>query len=301
MRDEAALVPSRRAATHLTARGVDDEPIFRVRPRPATTLLARAAEGDRASRLAGRRLVPDGRRTTTSSCIAADGAGVSRGRCRPSTRSTRASSTAGTDAAAISSAPASPTRLIESDAARSSARSPTSSRTRSAQGSSGLDDWAVVGRRAARAARAQNSARFRRRVVTFSSARAASLDGDGQGSSQLRLHRVRLLRRALVRQVPGLQRVRLARRGGAGRRQAAPTKPLLRLVDVNAEEAQPHPHRRSRARPRARRRARPRQPRPRRRRARRRQVDAAPDRARRDLRRAAAARSSSPARSRPPR
>ena len=43
----------------------------------------------------------------------------------------------------------------------------------------------------------------------------------------------------LVRQVPGLRRVRHARRGGsAGReRQGAAPRPLLRLVDVEAEEA----------------------------------------------------------------
>ena len=57
----------------------------------------------------------------------------------------------------------------------------------------------------------------------------------------LRLHRVRLLVRPLVRQVPRLRRVRHARRGalaaqrsGAGR----PRRPLLRLVDVEAEEAE---------------------------------------------------------------
>ncbi len=49
-----------------------------------------------------------------------------------------------------------------------------------------------------------------------------------------------VLGRALVREVPGLQRVRDARRGDRRPRSAAgkaPPKPLLRLVDVEVEEA----------------------------------------------------------------
>ena len=95
---------------------------------------------------------------------------------------------------------------------------------------------------------------------------------------------MRLLGRALVREVPGLQRVRLARRGGAGRRQAGDQAgPATRRRQRGG--GTPHPHRRARARSRSRRRSRPRQPRARRRRAGGRQVDAASDRPRSDLRR----------------
>ena len=108
----------------------------------------------------------------------------------------------------------------------------------------------------------------------------------GEGSSPVRVHRVRLRRRAVVRQVPGLRRVRVARRGGArggeheGGRQAAPAP---RRRERRGGEADLD--RGAGARPRPRRRPRAGEPRPRRRRAGRRQVDAAPDRARGDFRR----------------
>ena len=86
-------------------------------------------------------------------------------------------------------------------------------------------------------------------------------------------------RPALVRQVPGLQRVRDARRGGRrqGRRRegAAEAAPPARRRRGRGGEADLD--RRARARPRARRRPRAGVARARRRRARRRQVDAAPD------------------------
>ena len=78
---------------------------------------------------------------------------------------------------------------------------------------------------------------------------------------------------------PGCGELRDARRGGAtGRRersQGRRPRTVLRLVDVEAEEAERIPTGVAGARPRARRRARPRVARARRRRARRRQVDAA--------------------------
>ena len=60
------------------------------------------------------------------------------------------------------------------------------------------------------------------------------LTGVAKPAVQLRVHRLRLLRGPLVRQVPRVQRVRDARRGGgrAGPTAKAPPQPLLRLVDV---------------------------------------------------------------------
>ena len=113
----------------------------------------------------------------------------------------------------------------------------------------------------------------------------------GQGGSPVRVHRVRLRRRALVRQVPGLLLVRDARGGGrrpAGQgesgREAAPAARRRQRGGGAAD-----PDRSAGARPCARRRSRPGVARPRRRRAGRRQVDAAADGARCDLRRPARA------------
>ena len=79
-----------------------------------------------------------------------------------------------------------------------------------------------------------------RSSATSASACVRRVDRMAKAGRSIRVHRVRLLGRALVRQVPGLQRVRDARRGGRreGRRRGkAPPKPLLRLVDVEVEEA----------------------------------------------------------------
>ena len=110
------------------------------------------------------------------------------------------------------------------------------------------------------------------------------------GSSAACVHRVRHRLRPLARALPGLRRLRDARRGErcafAGVGACSGHAPLLRLVDVQAEEAERISTGVRRARPRPRRRARSRLARARRRRARRRQVDAAPLGARRHVARA---------------